>query len=141
MASSEVSAVTDQWATVEADAVQLMWLGTQVVLRSAFLVAQLQGFRPPAVGGRDRADPWWVQLVELGPWVAGMAGIGLVAGLAASRFMKASSERRYQPSGSVHNGSVSRRGFDEASAHGYSDPASAPISRELQSGEERHGQQ
>ena len=51
MASSEVSAVTDQWATVEADAVQLMWLGTQVVLRSAFLVAKLQGFRPQRWAG------------------------------------------------------------------------------------------
>ena len=70
------------------------------------------------------------------PWF--VAGIGLVAGLAASRFMKASSERRYQPSGSVHNGSVSRRGDDGSSAQGYSDPATAPISRELQSGE-RHG--
>lgn len=71
------------------------------------------------------------------PWF--VAGIGLVAGLAASRFMKASSERRYQPSGSVHDGRVSRRGVEHSSAHGYSDPATAPISRELQSGEQRHG--
>ena len=71
------------------------------------------------------------------PWF--VAGIGLVAGLAASRFMKASSERRYQPSGSAHNGSVSRRGFDGSSAHDDSDPATAPLSRELQSGEQRHG--
>ena len=71
------------------------------------------------------------------PWF--VAGIGLVAGLAASRFMKASSERRYQPSGNVHNGNVSGRGVDETSARGYSDPATAPISRELQSGEQRHG--
>jgi hypothetical protein len=50
-----------------------------VVLRSAFLVAKLHGFRPPGVGERDRADPWWVQLVELGPWAAVMAGVSSVA--------------------------------------------------------------
>lgn len=32
------------------------------------------------------------------PWL--VAGMGLVAGLAASRFLKASSERRYRPTGS-----------------------------------------
>jgi ElaB/YqjD/DUF883 family membrane-anchored ribosome-binding protein len=71
------------------------------------------------------------------PWF--VAGIGLVAGLAASRFLKASSERRYESSASVHDGRVSRSGIDEASGHGYSDPATAPISRELQSGEQRDG--
>jgi ElaB/YqjD/DUF883 family membrane-anchored ribosome-binding protein len=71
------------------------------------------------------------------PWF--VAGIGLVAGLAASRFMKAPSERRYQPSGSLHDGRVSHRGVENSSAHGYSDPATAPISRELQSGEQRRG--
>ena len=56
------------------------------------------------------------------PWM--VAGMGLVAGIAASRFLKASSERRY--------GSAQRSGY--ASRHGY-DPypsghADEPISRE-----------
>jgi ElaB/YqjD/DUF883 family membrane-anchored ribosome-binding protein len=59
------------------------------------------------------------------PWM--VAGIGLAAGLAASRFLKASSERRYasvQPAGSP-NGSGSKT--PEASAGVY---AAEPISRE-----------
>ena len=41
------------------------------------------------------------------PWM--VAGMGLVAGLAASRFLKASSERRYD--GSVQAGGSSRYGY------------------------------
>jgi ElaB/YqjD/DUF883 family membrane-anchored ribosome-binding protein len=55
------------------------------------------------------------------PWM--VAGMGLVAGIAASRFLKASSERRY--------GSAQRRSY--TSPHGYdatsSGHADEPISR------------
>lgn len=52
------------------------------------------------------------------PWM--IAGIGLVAGLAASRFLKASSERRYdgskQESGSSAGHSMSTSSFDDRHA-------------------------
>lgn len=68
------------------------------------------------------------------PWF--LAGIGLAAGLAASRFLKASSERRYESSGRTYsrdtgNGRAGGDGFYDTNT----DPASAPISRELQSGD------
>jgi ElaB/YqjD/DUF883 family membrane-anchored ribosome-binding protein len=68
------------------------------------------------------------------PWF--VAGVGLAAGLAASRFLKASSERRYESSGRRYSRG---RGSGHAGGDGFSDtgtdPASAPIARELASGE------
>ena len=56
------------------------------------------------------------------PWM--VAGMGLVAGIAASRFLKASSERRY---GSAQgSGNASRHGYDPTRS-GHADE---PISRE-----------
>jgi ElaB/YqjD/DUF883 family membrane-anchored ribosome-binding protein len=53
------------------------------------------------------------------PWM--IAGMGLVAGLAASRFLKASSERRYgglaQPGGGSSRQSTGARSADEPLAH------------------------
>jgi hypothetical protein len=68
------------------------------------------------------------------PWL--VAGIGLAAGLAASRFLKASSERRYESSGqrfreiSGDGGRQSNGGDVVGTA--YSDPATAPIGRDPQ---------
>lgn len=59
------------------------------------------------------------------PWV--VAGMGLVAGLAASRFLKASSERRYAGSAQAGAGSSSSYGYG-ASSQGVS--RSAPLARE-----------
>jgi ElaB/YqjD/DUF883 family membrane-anchored ribosome-binding protein len=71
------------------------------------------------------------------PWL--VAGIGVVAGLAASRFLKASSERRYEASGRMDRGDFgSVRSIGDGSSYDpgatETDPASAPISRELQRG-------
>ena len=60
-------------------------------------VEQLGGYLERASGDqllRDAED-----FARRRPWM--VAGIGLVAGLAASRFLKASSERRYGASGST----------------------------------------
>ncbi len=59
------------------------------------------------------------------PWM--VAGIGLVAGLAASRFLKASSERRYEASAQMDGGS-NRYGMLPQSAGGQS--ADEPLARE-----------
>ena len=61
------------------------------------------------------------------PWV--VAGIGLLAGLAASRFLKASSERRYQ--GAHPGAGSSGYGYGSASYSGVNDRyADEPIRRE-----------
>ena len=68
------------------------------------------------------------------PWF--LAGIGMVAGLAASRFLKASSEGRYRPSGAGHRNGGARRspGSSDAGAYavgtGLAHEADEPISRE-----------
>lgn len=74
------------------------------------------------------------------PWL--VAGIGVVAGLTASRFLKASSERRYESSGQTFRGDMSNRrslgdggpasSYDAAVT--YTDSSSAPMSRERQHG-------
>ena len=56
------------------------------------------------------------------PWM--VAGMGLVAGIAASRFLKASSERRY--GSAQRSGHISRHGYDTTP----SGPADEAISRE-----------
>jgi ElaB/YqjD/DUF883 family membrane-anchored ribosome-binding protein len=56
------------------------------------------------------------------PWM--VAGMGLVAGIAASRFLKASSERRY--GSAQRSGYTGRQGYDTAPS-GHADE---PISRE-----------
>ena len=58
------------------------------------------------------------------PWM--VAGMGLVAGIAASRFLKASSERRY---GSAQGNRTSRYGW-YVPATSSSPAADEPISRE-----------
>jgi ElaB/YqjD/DUF883 family membrane-anchored ribosome-binding protein len=58
------------------------------------------------------------------PWM--VAGMGLVAGLAASRFLKASSERRYE--GSAQTRASSRYGVLPQSTGGR--PADEPLARE-----------
>jgi ElaB/YqjD/DUF883 family membrane-anchored ribosome-binding protein len=73
------------------------------------------------------------------PWF--VAGIGLAAGLVASRFLKASSERRYeaspraQNSGPTFRGTGYSRAYDtgtagDAAAGAFTNPASAPLSRD-----------
>jgi ElaB/YqjD/DUF883 family membrane-anchored ribosome-binding protein len=59
------------------------------------------------------------------PWI--VAGMGLVAGLAASRFLKASSERRYEAS--AHTGGGSSQ-YDLLPQNTIGRPADAPLVRE-----------
>jgi ElaB/YqjD/DUF883 family membrane-anchored ribosome-binding protein len=61
------------------------------------------------------------------PWI--VAGIGLVAGLAASRFLKASSERRYGASAQTDGGST-RYGHGVLPQSTGSRAADAPLARE-----------
>jgi ElaB/YqjD/DUF883 family membrane-anchored ribosome-binding protein len=61
------------------------------------------------------------------PWM--VAGMGLVAGLAASRFVKASSERRYEGSARAGGGS-SRYGYSALPQSSGGRPADAPLARE-----------
>jgi ElaB/YqjD/DUF883 family membrane-anchored ribosome-binding protein len=60
------------------------------------------------------------------PWM--IAGVGLVAGLASSRFLKASSERRY--AGSAQPGGDSSRYAYGVSQHGTGRSADEPLARE-----------
>jgi hypothetical protein len=62
------------------------------------------------------------------PWM--VAGAGLVAGLAASRFLKASSERRYAGSAQAGAGSPSSHGYGMSSPESLGRPADEPIARE-----------
>ena len=64
------------------------------------------------------------------PWM--IAGMGLVAGLAASRFLKASSERRYGGSSQAGGGS-SRYGYDVSQSSGGRS-ADEPLARESHGG-------
>ena len=61
------------------------------------------------------------------PWM--VAGIGLVAGLAASRFLKASSERRYAGPAQTSGGS-SPYGYGVSPQSTGGQPADEPIARE-----------
>jgi hypothetical protein len=61
------------------------------------------------------------------PWI--VAGMGLVAGLAASRFLKASSERRYDESAQAGGGS-SRYEYGVLPQSTGSRPADEPLARE-----------
>jgi len=69
------------------------------------------------------------------PWLVATAG--LVAGLATSRFLKASSERRYESSGRPGAGRATSETFGDggypSSYDAGTDPASAPIARDRQS--------
>jgi ElaB/YqjD/DUF883 family membrane-anchored ribosome-binding protein len=60
------------------------------------------------------------------PWM--IAGIGLLAGLAASRFLKASSERRY--GGMQESGNSSRYGYDSSPSSIPGRHADEPLTRE-----------
>ena len=60
------------------------------------------------------------------PWM--VAGLGLVAGLAASRFLKASSERRYGASGQTGGGSTQYG--DGVLPQTGARPADEPLARE-----------
>ena len=61
------------------------------------------------------------------PWM--VAGIGLVTGLAASRFLKASSERRYEGSAQA-NGVSSQHGYGVSPQSTGGGSTSEPIARE-----------
>jgi ElaB/YqjD/DUF883 family membrane-anchored ribosome-binding protein len=61
------------------------------------------------------------------PWM--VAGVGLVAGLAASRFLKASSERRYETSAQV-SGRSSEYGYNALTQSTGDRSADQPLGRE-----------
>jgi ElaB/YqjD/DUF883 family membrane-anchored ribosome-binding protein len=61
------------------------------------------------------------------PWIA--AGVGLVAGIAASRFLKASSERRYGASAQTGGGST-QYGYGVVPQSSGDRPADEPLARE-----------
>ena len=99
--------------------------GRQVTDAAADRVERLGGYLERTSGDellRDAED-----FARRRPWM--VAGFGLVAGLAASRFLKASSERRYESPGSTasqagtdSDSTAARRGAPMSAAHARARP-------------------